>query len=226
MDQGFLDILVQLAKIGSAGVGVAVLLMVFIMIVRGRPVDPPTAKLRERFLTYGVSFAVVIGLLALIPLLMPQKEGGPVPVRLFFSPNFATQQLRLPMVQAPDGSDVKPGQTFWVQPSRTAQTITVGVDDALKDVENLRKTTVQLAASAASASEQAKVLADKVAETTPAPAAEATLQTQTEQTRQLHAEVANSIKSGDFARANSLSTQLRTSVLNTNPTVAEIARHR
>jgi hypothetical protein len=226
MDQGFYDTLVQLAKIGSAGVGVAVLLMVFVMIIRGKPVDPDTARLREKFLTYGVSFAVVLGLLALVPSVIRSDESGPVPVRLFFSPNFASQQLSPPKVEAPDGSEVKPGQTFSVQPSRTAQVITVGIDDALSDVDNLRKASEQLIVSNAAATEQTKALAAKATENAPAPAAEAALEEKTKETAQLQAEVLKSLRTGNFARANSLSGRLRTSVVNTNPAVATIASNR
>ena len=103
MDQGFLATIVALAKIGSAGVGVAVLLMVFILIMKGKPVDPDTAKLRERFLTFGVGFAVVVGLIALVPTLFP-AEGGPTAMRFTFSPDFQTESLTPPTIMLPDGT--------------------------------------------------------------------------------------------------------------------------
>ena len=123
MDQSFYGTLVELAKIGAAGVGVAVLLMVFLLIMKGKPVDPDTAKLRQQFLTLGVGFAVVVGLLALVPSLFPQ-ESGPMAMRLTFSPDFQTESLTPPTIMLPDddrlvgelvvrGDESLPGRRRW-----------------------------------------------------------------------------------------------------------------
>ena len=238
MDQSFLDALVQLAKIGSAGVGVAVLLMVFIMIVRGKPVDPDTGRLRQRFLTYGMVFAIVLGLLALVPTFF--ARGGPIPMRLAFSPDMPNEGLTPPRTELPNGAIVEAGQKFSLPSSVETQVLTVRVDKTLQEVRNLRQekaslnqatqelqeTTTKLAATAAAATDQRDALAAKVSEATPAPAAEQALERQAKETEQLQAEVLQSIQAGNFARANSLSTKLRTSVLKSNPTVTAIARDR
>jgi len=225
MNNELLATVLELARLGAVGVGAIVLLLAFFLLWKREAFAPENAKLISRYMTLGFIFAIAAGGLGLVPLFLSSNSGGPVPIRLYFSPNFASQKLRPPIVQAPDGTELKLGQTFSIPPSQTTQTVTVDVSDALSDVANLQKATVQLAASTAAATERAKVLADKVAETAPVPAAEAAVETQTQHTQQLHADVINSVKAGDFARANSLSKELQTSVLKTNPAITKIAQH-
>jgi hypothetical protein len=227
MDEKLLSTIVELARLGAVGVGAIVLLLAFFLLWKAKGVEPESAKLINRYMTLGFIFAVAAGVLGLVPLFFG-SSGGPVPVRLSFSPNFATQKISPPLVEAPDGSQVQPGQTFTINPSKTTQTIAVGVDEALKDFENLKSAAERFSASAAESAQQTKVLAEKVAEIAPAqaPAAEATVDAETQKTQQLHAEVLSSIRSGDYARASTLSTQLRSSVLKTDRAVTEIARRR
>ena len=222
MDQSFFATIVELAKIGSAGVGVAVLLMVFILIMKGKPVDPDTAKLRERFLTFGVGFAVVVGLIALVPTLFP-AEGGPTAMRFTFSPDFQTESLTPPTIMLPDGTVVKPDQPVSLPPTRGTQVLKITIDEALKEVGSLRQASAALAASVATVTQQRDTLAKEVAPQATAPAAQETLKTQTAQTQQLQTEVVKSIQSGDFARANVFSSRLHRSVVDSRPVIAEIA---
>jgi hypothetical protein len=221
MDQSFFATIVELAKIGSAGVGVAVLLMVFILIMKGKPVDPDTAKLRERFLTFGVGFAVVVGLFALVPALFP-AEGGPTAMRLTFSPDFQTESLTPPTIMMPDGTVVKPDQPVSLPSTRGTQVLKITIDEALKEVGSLREASAALAASVASVTQQRDTLAKEVAPQAAAPAAQQTLETQTQQTQQLQTEVAKSIQSGDFGRANAFSSRLHQSVVASRPVIAQI----
>lgn len=220
MDQAFYSTLVELAKIGSAGVGVAVLLMVFIMIIRAKPVDPDTAKLRENFLKLGVGFAIIVGLFALIPTFL---HGGPLAMRLTFSPDFKTESLTPPTIMLPDGSEVKPDQPLALPPSTGTQVLKVTIDQALKEVANLRQASAKLAESVSQVQQQRDALASQAAPAAAAPATQ-TLSQQSQQTEQLQTQVAKSIQVGDFERANALSAQLHASVVNSRPAVAAIAR--
>jgi hypothetical protein len=198
--------------------------MVFIMIMKGKPVDPDTAKLRASFLQWGVGFAILVGLLALVPTLFP-ANGGPMAMRLTFSPDFKTESLTPPTITLPDGSEAKPDERVSLPPSNGTQVVKVSIDEALKEVRSLKDATTTLAQSVAAVTQQRDALADKVqSSAAPAPpAAQQTLQTQTQQSQQLSTDVAKSIQSGDFARVNALSVQLHRSVVASRPVVAQIA---
>jgi hypothetical protein len=49
----FFTTIVDLAKLGNLGVGVAILLMGFMLAFQTKPVDSATAKLRGNFLRFG-----------------------------------------------------------------------------------------------------------------------------------------------------------------------------
>lgn len=230
MDQGFYDTLVTLAKIGAAGVGIAIFLMVFIMIIRGQPVDPATARLRQSFLIWGFAFAVVVGLFTVVPPLL-QKPGGPVEMRLSFSPDMKNAGLTPPETLLPDGKEIPAEEAFSLPPSALPQVLTVKVDRTIDEVKNLRQakadlqqTTNTLAAAVASVTDQRDSLAKEIAPSPAAAPAAATLNQQSQKTDNLQAQVQNSIKAGDFAHAKVLSTQLHASILQTKPTVTAITQ--
>ena len=223
MDQGFYDTLVTLAKIGAAGVGIAIFLMVFIMIIRGQPVDAPTAKLRQSFLILGVAFAVVVGLFTIVPPLL-QKPGGPVPLLLTYSPDMEQDGLPLPKAVLPDGKIVDAGQQFTLPPSTETEQVVIRVDKTLEQLRNLKQASTQLAQTVQTITQQRDALANEVAPASAAPAAQQSLQAQSQQTAQLQTQIVKSVQSGDFAHANVLSSQLHTSVINVKPSIAAIAR--
>ena len=206
MEQGFYNVLVELAKIGAAGVGIAIFLMVFFMIVRGKPVDPDTASLRKSFLMWGFAFAVVVGLFTIVPPLL-QPKGGPVAMRLSFSPDMADEGLTVPRTELPDGDVIQAGQQFSLSPSPAPQVLTVRVA-SVSDVQQQRDT-----------------LAQQVAASTPPSSAPAALETQSQKTDALQSQVVESLKAGDYAKANALSSQLHTTVVLSRPAVAAIAGH-
>lgn len=224
MEQGFYNVLVELAKIGAAGVGIAIFLMVFFMIVRGKPVDPDTASLRKSFLMWGFAFAVVVGLFTIVPPLL-QPKGGPVAMRLSFSPDMADEGLTVPRTELPDGDVIQAGQQFSLSPSPVPQVLTVRVDKTLKEVANLREATAKLAASVSDVQQQRDTLAQQVAASTPPSSAPAALETQSQKTDALQSQVVESLKAGDYAKANALSSQLHTTVVLSRPAVAAIAGH-
>src|SRR6187402_504437 len=70
---GLFDTIVKLVNVGFAGVGVVVLLLVFIILFQAKPTDTGTRKLHNRFLTWGMSFAFFCGGLSVVaPLLAPK----------------------------------------------------------------------------------------------------------------------------------------------------------
>jgi hypothetical protein len=223
MDQSFFTTVVDLAKIGAAGVGLAIFLMVFMMVFRGKPVDPATARLREKFLIWGVAFAVVTGVFGLLPPLL-QKEGGPIAMRLSFSPDFATESLTPPRILLPDGTISKPDEKFQLRNTSGTQVLTVGVDAALRDVRNLKSANGALLQSVSAAENQRDALAAHVATDSPAPAAQQGLENKAAEAGVLRGQVTESLKAGDYDKANKLSLRLRTSIYTAGPSVAAIVR--
>ena len=65
-DGGLFDTIVKLVNVGFAGVGVVVLLLVFIILFQGKPADAGARKLHNRFLTWGMSFAFFCGALSVV----------------------------------------------------------------------------------------------------------------------------------------------------------------
>jgi hypothetical protein len=224
----FYSTLTELVRLGSAGVGIAVFLMVFILLMRGKPMDKATARLREKFLIYGVAFAVFCGVASFLgPLLQKdeQKPAGPVKLRLAFSPDFGTESLTPPKVQLPDGSASEPGKVFNIPHSDVPQVLTIGMDGPLKEVRSLRSTTTALAQSVAAVQEQRDQLAASIPATTPAaPEAQSDLAKAAQQSEALQQDVVQSINRGDFDQAAIISQRLRANVGRSAPTVARIAR--
>jgi hypothetical protein len=223
MDQSFFTTVVDLAKIGAAGVGLAIFLMVFMMVFRGKPVDPATARLREKFLIWGFAFAVVTGVLGLLPPLL-QKEGGPIAMRLSFSPDFASESLTPPKILLPDGTISKPDEKFQLRNSSGTQVLTIGVDAALKDVRNLKTAALALNQGVSVAQEQRDALAARLGTESPAPAAQKGLEDKSAETDVLRGQFNQSVKAGDYDKANTLSVRLRNSILTSAPAVAAIVQ--
>ena len=152
---GLFDTIVKLVNVGFAGVGVVVLLLVFIILFQGKPADAGTRKLHNRFLTLGMAFAFFCGALSVVaPLLAPKPPaptGKPAAMLLSFSPRFETEGLTNPKITLPDGQTVAPGTSF---PAQGGQVL-VSVDEALQDVAQLRQAAVTLAETAAAAQRQA-----------------------------------------------------------------------
>src|SRR6187399_1189354 len=154
-DGGLFDTIVKLVNVGFAGVGVVVLLLVFIILFQGKPADSGARKLHNRFLTWGMAFAFFCGALSVAtPLLAPKPEAGPAtPAELLlsFSPRFETEGLTNPSITLPDGQVVAPGARFQTQGGQ----VLVSVDEALRDVAQLRQAAVSLAETASAAQRQA-----------------------------------------------------------------------
>jgi hypothetical protein len=214
MDGGFYNTLTGLVRLGSAGVGIAVFLMVFILLMRGKPMDDATARLREKFLIYGVGFAVFCGVASFIsPFFHKEvKAGGPVKLRLAFSPDFGSESLTPPKVQLPDGSNTEPGKAFAIPPSDVTQVLTIGMDGPLKEVRSLRSTTTALAQSVATVQGQRDQLAASIAPAKPAAAPGKSLAEASQVTEALQANVVQSINAGDFDKAAVLSRRLQSNV--------------
>lgn len=200
---GLFQTIVSLVNIGFAGVGVAVLLLVFVILMRGKAADSETNDLYKRFMAWGMSFAFFCGILAVIgPLVAPRPViSAPPEMLLSFSPSFTTEGLPAPSITLPNGNSVDAGARFPAQPGQ----ILVRVDDALKQVQTLKQTAVALAETAASAQKQADtaVAALTSAQSTPsAPVSNAQEQAEaaSKQSQTASIDIVKSIRAGDFTR--------------------------
>lgn len=220
MDERFYATLVELVKLGSAGVGIAIFLMVFYLLARGKPVDAATASLREKFLKYGVVFAMFCGVMALLPTFF-QKPGGPLAMRLSFSPDFDSEKLTPPKVILPNGDKTEPEKNFLLRPSSEPQVVTVRIDGTIEEVRALRDTSKRLSATVGTAQAQVSTLAGQVEATT---AAQNNLEAEAAKSQTIQDQVTQSLQVGDYGRANVLSGRLQNSVLKTNRVVDSIAK--
>lgn len=232
MDKNFYPTLVELAKLGASGVGVAIFLMAFFLLIRGKPVDPATGRLTEKFMLYGLIFALALLVIPpVIQIFTGKQAPGPAPIseRLAFSPDFATEQLPPPTVRLPDGTETKDNVKFELQPSAGTQVVTVAIDGTLDKVRNLRQASATLASTVEDVTKQRDTLAAqaatvKAASNAPPPApALQNLQRNSSSVSAIQQDVVRSLKAGQFARANQLTRNLSTSVHAAAPSVAAIA---
>ena len=214
-----LTTLVDLARLGAVGVGVAIALLFAVLIIRLKSIDQGTAGLLDNFMKWGFGLAVVFALVGLVPMFF--QSGGSVPMRIAFSPDFETQGVSAPRIELPDGTPIQAGQKFALESSLTPQVVNVIADKTLAEVRNLREATATLTASVGAITAQRDSLATSIE---PAPAVEDRLQHSSAQTERLSTEVARSISRGDYQRANTLSRQLQNVVVAADRPVATIAR--
>ena len=217
---GLFDTIVKLVNVGFAGVGVVVLLLVFIILFQGKPADAGARKLHNRFLTWGMSFAFFCGALSVAaPLLAPQPAAGPdepAELLLSFSPRFETEGLTNPSITLPDGQVVAPGARFETQGGQ----VLVSVDEALQDVAQLRQAAITLAETANAAQRQADSAVAALATSQDSPpaapvvAAQAEAQEASQESQEATAAISQAIRTGNYEI-------LRTK----NRTLTDAARH-
>jgi hypothetical protein len=203
-DSGLFDTIVKLVNLGFAGVGVVVLLLVFIILFRGKPTDTGTRKLQNRFLTLGMAFAFFCGVLSVAaPLLAPRPQAAPAEpaeMLLSFSPRFETEGLTDPSITLPDGKVVAPGAPFQAEGGQ----VLVSVDEALQDVAQLRAAAVTLAETAAAAQRQADTavaaLATSQGGTPSAPVVNAQQQAQeaSQESQEAAAAISQAVRTGNY----------------------------
>jgi hypothetical protein len=204
-DSGLFDTIVKLVNLGFAGVGVVVLLLVFIILFRGKPTDTGTRKLQNRFLTLGMAFAFFCGVLSFAaPLLAPRPQAAPAEpteMLLSFSPRFETEGLTKPSITLPDGKVVDAGATFQAEDGQ----VLVSIDVALHDVAQLREAAVTLAQTAATAQQQADTAVAALAATTqggtpPAPVVNAQQQAQaaSQESQEAAAAISQAVRTGNY----------------------------
>lgn len=198
---GLFETIVKLVNLGFAGVGVVVLLLLFIILIRDQPANAATQRLRGRFLTWGMSFAFFCGILAVVgPWLAPRAVVSKPPSMLLnFSPSFTTEGLPAPRIILPDGQSVDPGKSFVARDGQ----VLVSVDEALKNVATLKQTAVTLAESASAAqkqADQAVAALTKAQGETPPPvvAAQDEAKDASNETQVATAAITDAIKTGNF----------------------------
>lgn len=198
---GLFDTIVKLVNLGFAGVGVVVLLLLFVILIRDQPANAATQKLRNRFLTWGMSFAFFCGVLAFAgPLLAPrQAVAEPPQMALAFSPKFQTEGLTLPDIMVGQ-KKVQPMEYFTAEKGM----VLVQLDDTLGDVKKLRNTGADLGMQLIEARKQTQQALDELAkakapsETAPPPPPEVKTAADTSQAATL--EIVNAIKAGQLTR--------------------------
>jgi hypothetical protein len=112
-NQGFLDFVVNLVKLGGLGLGALIFVLVFIILFRNQPADRETAKLRVRFLAWGSSFAIVALAATTVTSLFQNRSGPASTYRLgvTLSPSFEDAQLPSPdLILMPAGKRIKPDE--------------------------------------------------------------------------------------------------------------------
>lgn len=201
---GLFDTIVKLVNLGFAGVGVVVLLLLFVILIRDQPANAATQKLRNRFLTWGMSFAFFCGVLAFAgPLLAPKAiVAKPPEMMLAFSPSFTTEGLTKPEILVPGNLKVDPEQNFTARNG----TVLVRVDAALKDVATLKETALTLAKAATDAQKQADQAVAELAKaqgqasSPPVAAAQDAVKDASNASQVATTAIADAIKTGQFQK--------------------------
>ena len=223
VDPGLFDTVVKLVNVGFAGVGVVIFLLLFILLLRDAPVNPANAKLRNRMLTWGVSFAAFCGVLSVVaPLVQARADAAKGPgsqkLVLAFSPRFDTQKLPPPVITLPDGVQVKPGQQF----ATASGMIQVSVDDALQQVESLRNTAQSLTASVESYRKQRDDLVAALPPAANTGNSASVVASSSAQSAASEAKVLKSIESGNFGAAAQASRTIQLPAVNSGRIVNEM----
>lgn len=208
MFESLFSTVTALAQAGFIGVGVIVFLLLFILLMKGKPVDPATSKLYNRFLTWGVSFAAFCGVLAFATLLVPPEKPAaptsPQPLRVFFVPDFDSAKLPAPKINLYDGTTTAADKPFVPQNG----VINVNVQAALDQIGALTKASSQLTESNAALRQQRDKLASVLSPSAATPAETATLKAASADAARLEATVSSAIAAGDFKRAADASEML------------------
>lgn len=212
-----LDTIVKLTTAGFAGVGVVIFLLVFTLLKSGKPVDSASAALYNRFLTMGVVFAIFCGAMSLLShWLTPAPAEAAVLVNV--SPSFQTRKLTPPTVEI-NGRKVQPGQPMTLTGT---ETIFIGVDQALAEVDAIKETVRNVSNSNAALTEQRSALTDALPiGAAPSQSADVIKSASAEAT-QLQAQVQSGIASGDFRGAAAASKRLNSARILAAPAVEAI----
>lgn len=223
MDATLFSTVLELARIGAVGIGAIVLLLTFILLFRASTIDDQKAKLIHRFMTLGFVFGIGAGILGLVPLFF--ATGGPLSLRLAFSPDFDSQKLQPPIIRLPDGTKTRHDAKFFLQQSAGTQVVTIAMDPTLDQVRNLRKASATLTSTLTKVTQQRDVLAVRAAALKPTgqgPALQK-LEQSSINSFAIQSDVFKSLNVGDYARAYELTGHLQGSVNAAQPAVAVIA---
>lgn len=159
----------NLASIGYAGVGVVVVLLLFLIMIRGKPIDENSAKLYNRYLVLGLSFAAFSGVLSVVSQFLLDRQRleseqarvaaenlkKPVTLTLTFAPDFNTKKLRPPRIKLADGTLAEADKPY----PFTGGMVNIGVEEAMDDVEALIRVTKVLGANLEERNKQIEALA-------------------------------------------------------------------
>ena len=208
----------SLTALGFAGVGVVVFLLLFVLLMRGKPVDSDSFKLYNRFLTMGTIFAMFCGALTVLSLWM-KPEPAKAEVLVNFSPSFATRKLTPPTIQI-NGRAVGSGER--VPLSGGTETIFIGVDQALADVDAIKETIKNVSQSNAALTAQRDVLTDALPASVAPSQSTGEVKEASVQAVRLQAQVRQAIATGNFDQAANASKELNSARILVAPAIETI----
>lgn len=208
----------SLTALGFAGVGVVVFLLLFFLLMRGKPVDSASFKLYNRFLTMGTIFAMFCGVLTVLTLWL-RPEPAKAEVLVNFSPSFATRKLTPPTIQINDRT-VGSGQRIPL--SGGTETIFIGVDQALAEVDAIKETIKNVSQSNAALTAQREALTDALPANVAPSQSTNEVQAAGVQATRLQAEVRQAIATGNFDKAADASKQLNSARILAAPAIETI----
>ena len=142
--QGFLDFVVNLVKLGGLGVGALIFVMVFIILFRNQKADAANARLRSQFLSWGAGFAVLALITSTVTTLVQARANPAKPVLLgvTISPDFGEAKLPPPeLFLMPAGTPVKPNGQVTIDHDAT---LAIQVKGIVQGVQALNQSSEQL----------------------------------------------------------------------------------
>lgn len=210
----------SLTALGFAGVGVVVFLLLFLLLVRPKPVDAAGYQLYNRFLTMGTIFAMFCGAMTVLSLWL-KPDPGKAEVLVNFSPSFATRKLTPPTIQI-NGQTVLSGQPIPL--SGGTETIFIGVDQALADVDAIKETVRNVSQSNVALTAQRDALTNALPSSVAAPQSSGEVKAAGVQATLLQNQVRTAIATGNFVAAANASKQLTSDRILVSPTIDRIKR--
>jgi len=203
------DFVLKAVQLGFLGFGAALFVMVFIILFRNqKPADASTAKLRMRFLTFGVAAFAFAGISQLVAPLIAPAPSRAYKLSVTFAPQLDVNKLPEPsMIVLPANVKIAQNAPFDVKQDAT---LAIGIDGILQQVRSLKNTTDALSASNQELSSQVVKAALDTRECANIPVDAA------KQIGELSAEVRKNVTMGEILRAENGSRQLNMIVKSTD----------
>jgi hypothetical protein len=142
--QGFLDFVVNLVKLGGLGLGALIFVLVFIILFRNQKADAANARLRSQFLRWGAGFAILALITSTVTTVIQSRSNPAKPVLLgvTISPDFGEAKLPPPeLFLMPAGTPVKPNGQVTIDHDAT---LSIQVRGIVQGVQALNQSSERL----------------------------------------------------------------------------------